>query len=191
MGNNCPSFVTPLFLHTAENQRSCTNENNYCTVFCKDDEVFWYAHECPSNEICPPHGTIHWSEFYSSNPITPAPSIPIKKTNHISFSYSNTNNNNNNNNKKETKTNEHDNYSIIVPPHLSQVLIPTEMQFDSFEIQFMQETRSNYDQDTVKYLQEYGYDLRGLQCEILNDKEVCYAEHRGGRLVFFSFPKYY
>lgn len=162
----CPSYVNPMFLHEANGQHGCFSENRFCSIQCtSDNNVFWYAHECHANTICPPHGTIHWSHFYTQNPF---------------LSTSNTVDD-----EIENPFDDGEYYFINVPPHLDEPLLPHEMQFTEYEIQFMLEKRQNYDYETKSYLQKYGYDLRGLRCEILNNKEVCYAEHRGGRFVSF------
>ena len=45
----------------------------------------------------------------------------------------------------------------------------------------MERIKSSYNTETKEYLQNYGYDLRGVECEIKDGKEICFVSHRGGR----------
>ena len=55
-GNTCPSYVNPTWLTAAEGQYSCNLRGHYCTAACIGSEVFWFAHDCPKDGECPPHG---------------------------------------------------------------------------------------------------------------------------------------
>jgi len=87
--NQCPSEVTPLYLHNAEGQWSCQNrEGSFCTVECRRDSVLWFAHQCPKRGVCPPHDIVSWETFYDSpNPLLPKdPKAPIRANNPVAAS---------------------------------------------------------------------------------------------------------
>merc|ERR1712137_93877 len=55
------------------------------------------------------------------------------------------------------------------------------------EIEFTRKRQANYEPAVRESLKEYGYDLRGLQCEILDGREVCFSTHHGIRDICPDF----
>ena len=153
-GYPCDDIVTPIFLHNADGQNAC-HEDGYCVVRCNWDnsQVFWSWQQCKPGNPCPPYGLTHWTELYDENPLA---------ENFSSSSYQ---------------------YDIPFPESMQSTVPFNNLIFSIDEIQFMENVRSLYDNDTTKFLVDNGYNLRGAECEILDGKEVCFISRNRGRFV--------
>jgi len=180
-GVRCPSFVTPLYLHLADGQYSCQSKHQldmYCTAQCSrhSTELQWFAHSCPFYDICPPYGTVAWQEFYESDPFNPSPSpTPTPASNPVPLI-------------EEIPLVDIETYDPPLMPPRPEVFPPWEEQsYTKAEREFMKEVKAQYNSEERQYLQKYGYDLRGLQCEILDGRETCFSTYRNGRDLCPSF----
>ena len=146
--------MTPLWLNEAKGQWSCKEEGRFCTVGCKGDNVNWFAHNCSPYDVCPPHGTVPVSDFYDVDPREKKASNPSPSPSPAPVP------------KKATN-----NAPAVVDTH-----IPS-----PYEMQFMEKLKESLDIPTRDILKKHGWNLRGLDCEILDGNERCYAQNKIGR----------
>jgi len=155
-----------LYLNAAPNQYACTLENMFCTISCIDNEVYWHAHTCNGESRCPPYDKDHWSTFYNNNPkAKKMAKMGILKPAKQPISYS---------------------YEVEPLPNFNEQPIPQNVKsFTKYEKEFSKRLKASYSDLDKEFLKKYGFNLRGAECEILDDKEVCFVSHRGGRFVYF------
>lgn len=172
----CPSYVTPRFLTLADSQWSCQRwGDSYCTVQCNgvDSVESWFAHQCDFRDIwtCPPYPRVPYSAF--NDPLTEAEKRKVSWVPIVEELYPN---------DDVVVQYTYDDGRIvnyIVGSEKEPEPEPewVHMTFTQEEKRFSDEMKRKMDPANRKTLEEYGVDMRGLKCEILNGREQCYLEN--------------
>lgn len=136
----------------------------YCTFSCVNNQVNWYAHTCEQNRPCPPYPLTPWQDFFEYNPRAKKMAkmgliLPYKRP--ISYDYE------------------------VQPPPLRYVIPFDKKHFTQEEEELSNALKASYKENDRKILRKKGFDLRGAECEIKDNKEVCFVPHRGGRFVIY------
>lgn len=154
-GIQCPDFVKPTWLDEAPTQWSCHNDDTrFCTVECNGGRDETGVRWFAHN--CPKRGICppHGTvswEEFYDSDPRPKPEPSPEPK------------------KKPEKS---------PSPTPAPVI---EESFTQFERDFMTMERKKYSSSTRDQIKKYGYDLRGLKCEILDNKQICFSEFRSGR----------
>jgi len=192
-GRECPAYVTPRYLTMAPGQWGCQQVGSaYCTVDCIGEDLFWYAHDCTERPLmhCPPWQRVPFSQLTAfadpmsdeekeavsivavarrlpayAGQLTPALSLPAPAGDvavapaHVVTA---------------TSDDEDDGATYVRPPPYT---LPA---LTASERSFSEEAKRRLPEEDRNYLQRYGYDLRGLVCEIRDNREVCFLENPTG-----------
>ena len=141
-------------LTEAYDQWSCNLNGYFCTVACLGDDVYWFSHTCPEDGECPPYGRVPYSSYYG------------EEEEHGNHHHALT---------APVRFDDDDNISYGNIP-LNHIKGATDE-----EIEFTRNIQSKYSKKDKDFLKNYGYDLRGIDCEIKDGKETCFLNHRLGR----------
>ena len=160
-GTLCHRSVTPAVLDRALFATWCEPSHVYCIATCIKEEpwVVYEAKPCDEGVICPPHGLVHWSTFYHSPEFSwettgaiLAGTMKPRRLDMEPFPYQP-----NPPLPRETLT-----YRSSAPP-------------TTVERAYMKREQAGYSSETLEKLKRFGYDLRGLSCELHKGKEQCFG----------------
>merc|ERR1712137_1177575 len=167
----CPDYVDPMWLSAAESQYACHLSNHYCTISCRGGDVFWHGHACPDNKACdPPHGYVPYTKFYE--PLHP-------QEGHSHGLMLPPVNENQNENENEGDGFYYDGKLRILDWDYATIAKQRPPTKD--EIAFTNQRKSQLKREVKELVKKKGFNLRGLDCEIKDGKEVCFLNHRLGR----------